>query len=108
LHVTQPEQRAKVSQRYATLKQMRPLHFITGTSGFARYFGASFGDRLVVFENLEYGNAIYAMFEDWRRLSQLTRLDLRANASAEFERIEHRGNWVARVKRLVEARRTPE
>jgi hypothetical protein len=107
LHAHRPEQRAKLAARYTTLKGLGPYHLITGTNGFARYFGASFGDGLVVFENLEYGNAIYAMFEGWQRLSQMTRLELRADTSAEFERIEHRGNWTARLKRIVEARRTP-
>lgn len=105
LHVHGPEQRAKLAERYATLKGLRPHYLITGTNGFTRYFGASFGDKLVVFENLEYGNAIYAMFEGWQRLSQMTRLELRADTSAEFERIEHRGNWTARLKRIVAARR---
>jgi len=54
--------RAKVEARYALVALLGPEAFISGTSGFRRYFGARFSDNLVVFEHLEYGNAIYVIF----------------------------------------------
>ena len=65
-----------VTERYDTLAALRPLSFIHGRSGFRRYFGAKFAEDLVVFENIDYGNAAYVMFERRETLSQKTRLEL--------------------------------
>jgi hypothetical protein len=67
------ELRQKLIARYDLLANMKPQAFVHGTGGFDRYFGAKFADDLVVFENLEYGNAIYIMFENWAALSQRSR-----------------------------------
>jgi len=47
----------------------------------------------VVFENVEYGNAAYAMFEQWETLSQRTRLELLAGPAEGFIRVVHRPGW---------------
>jgi hypothetical protein len=44
-----PEQQAVMEQRLAIFSRLRPTHFIEGTSGFVRYFGAKYAD---VSENL--------------------------------------------------------
>ncbi len=99
----------KLEDRYAFLEKLNPVAYISGTSGFQRYFGAKFADNLVVFENLEYGNAIYVMFEDWQELSKLSRLELlRDRRGAGFERIIHRKGWKDEVKRSVESRLVPD
>jgi hypothetical protein len=81
------------------------LSLIIGRSGFARYFGALVADDLVVFENIEYGNAIYVMFEDWRETSQRDRLDLLRSGGAGFERIVHRPGWEGRMRKVVDDHR---
>ena len=102
------ELREKLQDRYSFLEKLQPVAYISGTSGFQRYFGAKFADNLVVFENLEYGNAIYVMFDDWQELSKLSRLELlRDRRGAGFERIIHRKGWKDEVKREVEARLVP-
>jgi hypothetical protein len=98
------ELREKLEDRYSFLEKLKPVAYVSGTSGFQRYFGAKFADNLVVFENMEYGNAIYVMFEDWQELSKLSRLELlRDRRGAGFERIIHRKGWKDEVKRAVEA-----
>jgi hypothetical protein len=87
------ELKQKLLARYALLEKLKPVAYISGTSGFQRYFGAYFKDDLVVFENLEYGNAIYVMFENWEGLSKLSRTDLLRNRYRGFERIVHRAGW---------------
>jgi len=62
---TTPEVKQKLAERYDLLVSLYPQAFVSGASGFRRHFGAKFADDLVVFENLEHGNAIYVMFEDW-------------------------------------------
>jgi hypothetical protein len=102
------ELREKLLDRYTFLERLKPVAYVSGTSGFQRYFGAQFADNLVVFENLEYGNAIYVMFDDWEDLSKLSRLELlRDRRGAGFERIIHRKGWKDVLKTVIEARLVP-
>jgi hypothetical protein len=96
-----PEIRQKVQERYDLLAKLKPENFVNGTSGLRRYFGAKFSDSLVVFENLDYGNAIYAMFEDWESLSKRSRIELLNGSRAGFERIVHTAGWQGRLKMLL-------
>ncbi len=99
------ELREKLLDRYTFLEKLKPVAYISGTSGFQRYFGAQFADNLVVFENLEYGNAIYVMFDNWEELSKLSRLELLKNRrGAGFERIVHRTGWKDALETLIRPR----
>jgi hypothetical protein len=95
------EVREKVVARYDLLAKMKPQMFVRGTGGFDRYFGAKFADDLVVFENLEYGNAIYVMFENWEALSQRSRTELMQGFQNEFERLVHRQGWENQLQKIV-------
>lgn len=98
------EIRNKLVQRYNLLSRLKPIAFISGSNGFRRYFGAQFSDKLIIFENLEYGNAIYAMFEDWETLSKLSRLELLSGKREGFMRIVHKSGWEIELKKLVKAK----
>ena len=82
---------------------VKPQAFIQGTSEFRRYFGAQFADDIVVFENIEYGNAIYVMFEDWQLLSKKTRIELLSAEERQFVRIPHTRTWKLKLRDTVEA-----
>jgi hypothetical protein len=97
-----------VTERYDTLATLRPEAFIHGRSGFRRYFGAKFADDLVVFENIEYGNAAYVMFERWETLSRKTRLDLLSGPADGFVRVIHRRGWQKDVKAIIQKHRRSE
>ena len=58
-----PERLKVAHERLSILERLGHDGFIVGKGRFFRYFGAKFGERLVVLENLEYGNALY-MFEE--------------------------------------------
>jgi hypothetical protein len=94
-----------VAERYDNLAALGPLNFIHGQSGFRRYFGAKFAGDLVVFENIEYGNAAYVMFERWESLSQKTRLELLAGPADGFVRVVHRSGWQSQLNKIVEEHR---
>jgi hypothetical protein len=102
-----PDIRKKLEARYDLLMKLKPEAFVSGTSGFRRYFGAKFSDSLVVFENLEYGNAIYAMFEEWETLSKRSRTELLNGKRAGFERIIHASGWKERLTALVKTKLRP-
>jgi len=99
------ELKQKLLARYALLEKLKPIAYVSGSSGFQRYFGAQFKDDLVVFENLEYGNAIYVMFESWEELSKRSRTDLLRNRDQGFKRIVHRAGWEQILISLVRKRR---
>lgn len=95
----------EVRQRYMALENLNPAQIVKGSSGFSRYFGAVFEDDLVAFENLKYGNALYLMYQDWRELSQRSRLELLAGDRDGFERIIHNTGWERKLRQLVRSHR---
>lgn len=93
--------REKLLERYKLLSSLNPQAFIKGLGGFQKYFGAKFTDDLVVFENLEYGNAIYVMYENWANLSRLSRQELLSRTNERFDRIIHSEGWERRLTNIV-------
>jgi hypothetical protein len=94
-------------ERYDFFQKLNPQKHVFGTSGFNRYFGALIRTDLVVFENLAYGNAVYVMFRNWKKLSRMNRIDLmRGRAGKDFERVVHAAGWEAEVSRIVAERVT--
>lgn len=100
-----PDKRELMEKRLEIMARLEPEAYIAGTSGFLRYFGAKFGEDFVVFENVNYGNAIYVMYENWEVLSQRSRIDLLKGPRDDFERIEHRKGWEKKLKSLLESYR---
>ncbi|HQR40130.1 MAG TPA: hypothetical protein PLF26_17235 [Blastocatellia bacterium] len=96
-----PEQEGTIRERITVMGRLNPEEYVVGTDGFVRYFGAKFGDDFVVFENIRYGNALYVMYENWRDLSQRTRVDLLNGPRQSFDRIEHRAGWADALGKLV-------
>jgi hypothetical protein len=100
------QQQDTAASRYDFFESLNPRQIIVGTSGFRRYFGALLEDNLVVFENIQYGNAIYVMYENWQELSQRSRIELLSGRLGDrFDRVTHREGWQAEVRLLVQARR---
>lgn len=96
-----PDIKRTIAERYDVLQSLKPNNFIKGTNEFRRYFGAQFAEDLVVFENIDYGNAIYIMFDDWEELSRLSRTALLSSTAHNFDRITHTKTWKRRLKRLL-------
>jgi len=100
------QQQDTAASRYDFFESLNPRQIIVGTSGFRRYFGALLEDSLVVFENIQYGNAIYVMYDNWQELSQRSRIDLLSGRIGDqFDRVIHLDGWETQVRLLVEARR---
>lgn len=97
-----PKQKQEIIERTQYLHSLGPRNFIKGTSEFRKYFGAQFADDLVVFENIEYGNAIYIMFAQWTELSKRSRTELLSSGGQGFERITHNQNWKIRLKKIID------
>lgn len=102
-----PELIDQVQQRYDVIMSTNPEQILIGLSGIRRYFGAWYSDNLVAFENLDYGNAIYVLYENWQMLSQLSRVELLNRLEQDYERIEHRSGWNVKFKELIDKKRPP-
>lgn len=99
-------QRMEVArERLRVLDQLDHDGFIVGTGKFARYFGARFGDQLVLLESLEYGNALYAFEANWEQHSQLSRTELVKRRDPSVHRIPHLPGWQSAVRKLVRRHR---
>lgn len=96
-----PEKLKVAQERLNVLDQLGHDGFIVGKGRFARYFGARFGDRLVVLENLEYGNALYMFKENWEQLTQLSRTELIKRRDGSVQRVPHLPGWQSAVRKLV-------
>lgn len=92
-------------ERYDFFMSLKPRSFVFGSSGFRRYFGALIQDGLVVFENIQYGNAVYILFDNWQELSRRSRIDLlKGKYGKDFERVIHKSGWKTEVRNLVKNR----
>jgi len=101
-----PQEKETAEERYDFFMKLNPRKLVYGTSGLQRYFGALLEDDLVVFENIEYGNAIYIMFGDWEKLSKRSRTELLSGRYGnDFERVPHTSGWKGRVRTVVGGRR---
>ena len=101
-----PQEREVTGERYDFFMSLKPRRLVFGTSGFRRYFGALLEDDLVVFENIQYGNAIYVLFDNWEELSKRTRIELLSGKyGTDFNRVIHRHGWKGEVRVIVQAKR---
>ncbi len=92
-------------ERYDFFISLKPKRFVFGSSGFRRYFGALIEDDLVVFENIQYGNAVYILFDNWKESSRRSRLDLLSGKyGKDFERIIHNPGWKKEVRTIVKGK----
>jgi hypothetical protein len=97
-----PRVRERIIERYDFLAKLHPQDFVRGTNGFRSYFGARFAKDLVAFENVDYGNAIYVMFEDWEELSKRSRIELLSGTGEGFVRIPHIDGWKTKLTKLIQ------
>lgn len=93
MRTTSPERIVEIKRRANILDRFHPLRYIYGVGLDARYFGAMMENDIVVFENLDYGNAIYILSENWEELSKLSRIDLLRKHEDEYVRIIHKRGW---------------
>jgi hypothetical protein len=100
------QQKDITAERYNFFQSLKPKGLVFGQSGFRRYFGALLENNLVVFENIEYGNAVYILFDNWEELSKISRLDLMSGKfNGSFERVVHISGWKGKVKTIVAGKR---
>lgn len=93
IHTNNPAKQERIEERVKFIKSLNPIELYVGKGMNNRYFGAKFKDDLVVFENEDYGNAIYVLFGNWEELSQKSRTEILCRPDKDFVRIPHSKNW---------------
>jgi len=82
-----------VAERVKLFSLLKPNVYLKGKGTFGNYIGARYADDLVVFENMDYGNALYILYDDWAEVSKRSRLDLIRGTDATFDRLVHSYGW---------------
>lgn len=101
MRTASPDRVLEIKRRTNILDRFHPLRYIHGVGLDARYFGAMMEEDIVVFENLDYGNAIYILSDNWEELSKLSRIDLLRKHENEFIRIIHKTGWERQLEHLL-------
>jgi hypothetical protein len=106
-----PRPNGVMEERVKLFAKLKPTRFMRGVGGFGSYVGAQFADDLVVFENVNYGNALYVLFEDWAEVSRRSRSDLLKGTTESYERFLHTDGWEDRFEEFmkieIKKRRSP-
>ena len=97
-----PERQLEIQKRANVLNLLQPTEYIVGSGMNSRYFGAKFGENIVVFENIDYGNALYILFDNWQEISQMSRIDILRRHEKDFIRIIHKDGWEKALKRHID------
>lgn len=96
-----PNFKNELQDRMTFFESLSIRKYIIGVNSFNRYFGAILNNNLVILENVRYGNAIYIFYEDWDKLSKLSRIELLNSNSSKFTRITHTKKWKYKVEKTV-------
>jgi methyl coenzyme M reductase alpha subunit len=91
-----------VAERVRLFSQLPVESYVRGSGSFGAYVGAKYADDLVVFENVNYGNALYVLYADWEDVSRRSRLDLLRGTNANFDRIVHGPSWEDNFLELIQ------
>ncbi|WP_342726758.1 hypothetical protein AAFG07_07885 [Bradyrhizobium sp. B097] len=93
--------RGKIEERIRLFAKLTPLAYLRGSGGFGSYIGAKYADDLVVFENVQYGNALYLLYDDWEQVSKRSRIDLLHGTDKKFDRLPHRDGWEDAFEKIL-------
>lgn len=101
LRVPTPQRQREIENRANALARLHPTEYIVGSGMNSHYFGAKFGENIVAFENIDYGNAIYILFDNWQEISKMSRIDILKRHERDFIRIIHKDGWQKVLKRHI-------
>lgn len=96
-----PLRQREILNRTETINRLHPTEYIVGSGMNSRYFGAKFGESIVVFENIDYGNALYILFDNWQEISQMSRIDILKRHEKDFIRIIHKNGWEKALRHYI-------
>jgi hypothetical protein len=86
LRVPSPQRQREIEHRANALARLRPTEYIVGSGMNYHYFGAKFGENIVAFENIDYGNALYILFDNWQEISQIVDSTSKCKITTSFRK----------------------
>ena len=92
-----------IAERLKLFAKLPIEKLIKGSNSFGSYIGALYAKNLVVFENMNYGNALYVLYDDWEDVSKRSRLELLRGTTKSFDRFVHTDGWEDRFQDHMEA-----
>ena len=96
-----PERRYE-PERIEKALSLGPSRWWEGLDDFGGYAVFEYpGTEKVLVECAVYGNAIYVIGADWKRLSRLSKRELLASRTRGVTKIVHKGDWFLRTKRAL-------
>lgn len=93
-----PQARHDTKDRVRLFQSLPVERFIRGGNSFAEYFGALYANDLVVFESLNYGNALYVLYDDWEDVSKRSRTELLKGTTKNYDRFPYTEGWQDRFR----------
>ncbi len=87
--------------RYKYLLSLKPKQLFRGPNSFNYYFGAEFDNGIVILENINVGNALYIIYQDWETISKLSRTEIIALRTDKVDRVLHTKNWMQLANHLL-------
>lgn len=98
-----PEQKGAIESRLKLFEKFPVKKLIKGSNNFGSYVGALYFDDLVAFENMNYGNALYVLYDNWEDISKRSRLELLRGTTKSFDRFVHADGWEDRFEEHIKA-----
>ncbi|HEU4322026.1 MAG TPA: hypothetical protein VFS21_02650 [Roseiflexaceae bacterium] len=98
---TVPREHSYDLARLELLYNLQPDRVYVGQEEFEGYIVFLFRS-IAILECPVIGNALYALRGQWQILARKSKAELLEDKSGSVERIEHRGDWPARVRALIE------
>ncbi|MGH9753835.1 MAG: hypothetical protein ACREA2_13730 [Blastocatellia bacterium] len=88
--------------RLRKVESLKPDQRFTGEDEFDGYVVFYFNrTEMAVLESPMFGNAIYVIRGEWKSLSRKSKGELLAYHSIKVKRVVHRGDWFARLRKLI-------
>ena len=92
-----------IAERLELFAKLPIEKLFKGSNSFGSYIGALYAKNLVVFENMNYGNALYVLYDNWEDVSKRSRLELLRGTTKSFDRFVHTDGWEDRFQDHMEA-----
>ena len=101
-HDVDPDRMSRtLKDRMECFESIGARQTIYGQGFNSAYIGGMLADDFVVFDNIDYGNAVYIIHGDWRSLTKLPRMELLAKFPNNVKRILHGLGWQEAVRREI-------
>lgn len=96
---SQDYKRIPIIKRQEFLKELWPSEIVVWSWGFSDYNAYIYkSKKITILESIDYGNAIYILWEKWEEISKKTKKEI-LEWGLELERIIHENNYYNKIRK---------